>query len=193
MNPDTLTPYTMEELQEELTRVKSRESFLCGLRNTVMGLLVVAAVTAVITIFIVPVLHIYGDSMSPTLNNGDIVLALKGKNFKPGDIIAFHSNNKVLVKRVIAESGDAVSIDSNGTVSVNDTVLEEPYISGTSLGQCDLTFPYQVPEHSLFVMGDHREVSIDSRTTEIGCVPDDQIIGKIVFRIWPLNAVNKVH
>ena len=193
MNPDTLTPYTMEELQEELTRVKSRESFLYGLRNTVMGLLVVAAVTAVITIFIVPVLHIYGDSMSPTLNNGDIVLALKGKKFKPGDIIAFHSNNKVLVKRVIAESGDAVSIDSSGTVSVNDTVLEEPYVSAVSFGQCDLAFPYQVPEHSLFVMGDHREVSIDSRTTEIGCVPDDQIIGKIVFRIWPLNAVNKVH
>ena len=193
MNPDTLTPYTMEELQEELTRVKSRESFLYGLRNTVMGLLVVAAVTAVITIFIVPVLHIYGDSMSPTLNNGDIVLALKSKNFKPGDIIAFHSNNKVLVKRVIAESGDAVSIDSSGTVSVNDTVLEEPYVSAVSFGQCDLAFPYQVPEHSLFVMGDHREVSIDSRTTEIGCVPDDQIIGKIVFRIWPLNAVNKVH
>jgi signal peptidase I len=193
MNPDTLTPYTMEELQEELTRVKSRESFLYGLRNTVMGLLVVAAVTAVITIFVVPVLHIYGDSMSPTLNNGDIVLALKSKNFKPGDIIAFHSNNKVLVKRVIAESGDAVSIDSSGTVSVNDTVLEEPYVSAVSFGQCDLAFPYQVPEHSLFVMGDHREVSIDSRTTEIGCVPDDQIIGKIVFRIWPLNAVNKVH
>lgn len=193
MNPDTLTPYTMEELQEELTRVKSRESFLYGLRNTVIGLLVVAAVTAVITTFLVPVLHIYGDSMSPTLNNGDIVLALKSKNFKPGDIIAFHSNNKVLVKRVIAESGDAVSIDSSGTVSVNDTVLEEPYVSAVSFGQCDLAFPYQVPEHSLFVMGDHREVSIDSRTTEIGCVPDDQIIGKIVFRIWPLNAVNKVH
>ena len=192
MNPDTLTPYTMEELQDELTRVKSRESFLYGLRNTVMGLLVVAAVTAVITTFLVPVLHIYGNSMSPTLNNGDIVVTLKEKNIEPGDIIAFYSNNKVLVKRVIAESGDAVSIDSSGTVSVNDTVLEEQYVSGTSLGQCDLTFPYQVPEHSLFVMGDHREVSIDSRTTEIGCVPDDQIIGKIVFRIWPLNAVNKV-
>lgn len=193
MNPDTLTPYTMEELQEELTRVKSRESFLYGLRNTVIGLLVVAAVTAVITTFLVPVLHIYGNSMSPTLNNGDIVVTLKEKNIEPGDIIAFYSNNKVLVKRVIAESGDAVSIDSSGTVSVNDTVLEEPYVSAVSFGQCDLVFPYQVPEHSLFVMGDHREVSIDSRTTEIGCIPDDQIIGKIIFRIWPLNAVNKVH
>lgn len=192
MNPDTMTPYTKDELKEELTRVKARESFLYALRNTILVLIVVAAATVLVTTFAMPVLHIYGDSMFPTLNEGDTVMALKENRYETGDVIAFYYNNKVLVKRVIAGPGDLVNIDSSGTVYINETELEEPYVSEKAIGECDIEFPFQVPSDELFVMGDHRAISIDSRTREIGCIPIDRIIGKIVFHIWPLSSLKPV-
>lgn len=192
MNPDTLTPFTPEELQEELHRVKYRDGFLFALRNTIYGLITVAAIAVIVAVFVTPVLQIYGDSMTPTLDEGEVVVAVKGDSFKTGDVIAFYYNNKILIKRVIAQPGEWVNIDQDGTVYVNNTEIDEPYVSGKSMGECDLILPYQVPESRIFVMGDHRDVSIDSRSRSIGCVASEQIVGKVVFRIWPLNALGSV-
>ena len=192
MNPDTLTPFTPEELQEELHRVKYRDGFLFALRNTIYGLITVAAIAVIVAVFVTPVLRIYGDSMTPTLEEGSVVVAVKGESFKTGDVIAFYYNNKILVKRVIAQPGEWFNIDQNGTVYVNNVEIEEPYVSGKSIGQCDLILPYQVPESRIFVMGDHRDVSIDSRSKSIGCVASEQIVGKIVWQIWPLSGFGRV-
>lgn len=192
MNPDTLTPFSQEELEEELRRVKYRDGFVFALRNTVYGLITVAAIAVIVAVFVTPVLQIYGDSMTPTLDEGNIVVALKGDDFKTGDVIAFYYNNKILVKRVIAQPGEWVNIDPDGTVYVNNVELDEPYISGKAMGECDLILPYQVPESRIFVMGDHRDVSVDSRSRSVGCVADEQIVGKIVWQIWPLSGFGSV-
>ena len=192
MNPDTLTPFSQEELEEELRRVKYRDGFVFALRNTVYGLITVAAIAVIVAVFVTPVLQIYGDSMTPTLDEGNIVVALKGDDFKTGDVIAFYYNNKILVKRVIAQPGEWVNIDPDGTVYVNNVELDEPYISGKSMGECDLILPSQVPESRIFVMGDHRDVSVDSRSRSVGCVADEQIVGKIVWQIWPLSGFGSV-
>ena len=192
MNPDTLTPFSQEELEEELRRVKYRDGFVFALRNTIYGLITVAAIAVIVAVFVTPVLQIYGDSMTPTLDEGNIVVALKGDDFKTGDVIAFYYNNKILVKRVIAQPGEWVNIDPDGTVYVNNVELDEPYISGKSMGECDLILPYQVPESRIFVMGDHRDVSVDSRSRSVGCVADEQIVGKIVWQIWPLSGFGSV-
>ena len=192
MNPDTLTPFSQEELEEELRRVKYRDGFVFALRNTVYGLITVAAIAVIVAVFVTPVLQIYGDSMTPTLDEGNFVVALKGDDFKTGDVIAFYYNNKILVKRVIAQPGEWVNIDPDGTVYVNNVELDEPYISGKSMGECDLILPYQVPESRIFVMGDHRDVSVDSRSRSVGCVADEQIVGKIVWQIWPLSGFGSV-
>ena len=126
--------------------------------------------------------------MNETLQDGDIVLSVKDSRMNSGDIVAFYYNNKILVKRVIAQAGDWVNIDADGNVYVNDVLLDEPYISNKALGECDIDLPYQVPENRIFVMGDHREVSVDSRTTTVGCVAEEQIVGKLVFRVWPFNG-----
>ena len=192
MNPDTLTPFSQEELEEELRRVKYRDGFVFALRNTVYGLITVAAIAVIVAVFVTPVLQIYGDSMTPTLDEGNIVVALKGDDFKTGDVIAFYYNNKILVKRVIAQPGEWVNIDPDGTVYVNNVELDEPYISGKSMGECDLILPYQVPESRIFVMGDHRDVSVDSRSRSVVCVADEQSVGKIVWQIWPLSGFGSV-
>ena len=192
MNPETLTPFTPEQLKEEYRRVRYRDGFLFALRNTVYGLITVAAVAVIVAVFVTPVLRIYGDSMTPTLEEGSVVVAVKGESFKTGDVIAFYYNNKILVKRVIAQPGEWFNIDQNGTVYVNNVEIEEPYVSGKSIGQCDLILPYQVPESRIFVMGDHRDVSIDSRSKSIGCVASEQIVGKIVWQIWPLSGFGRV-
>ncbi len=192
MNPDTLTPYTPEEIEEEYRRVKYRDGFLIALRNTVYGLITVAAVAVIVAVFVTPVLRIYGDSMTPTLDEGSVVVAVRNDEFKTGDVIAFYYNNRILVKRVIAQPGEWVDIDTDGTVYVNNVMLEEPYVSGKSMGECDLILPYQVPESRIFVMGDHRDVSIDSRSRSIGCVAEEQIVGKIVWQIWPLSGFGSV-
>ena len=193
MNPDTLTSYTMDQLEDELGREKYKGSFIYALKNTIYFLITVAAIAVLIAVLFLPVLQIYGTSMTPTLSEGNIVLSLKTSKFETGDVIAFYYNNKILVKRVIAHPGEWVDIDEDGTVYVNNVQLEEPYIDGKAFGDCNITLPYQVPESRLFVMGDHRSVSMDSRSSTIGCVAEEQIVGKIVFRVWPLNQIGPIN
>ena len=151
-------------------------------------LITVAAVAVLVATLWLPVLQIYGSSMTPALDEGNVVVSLKSQNYDRGDIIAFYYNNKILVKRVIAGPGQWVDIDDRGTVFVDGRELEEPYVSEKALGDCNIKLPYQVPESRLFVMGDHRGVSIDSRHTTVGCIAEEQIVGKMIFRVWPLEG-----
>lgn len=183
---------TIAQLENELKREKYRRRYSSALRSTVFSLIVVAAVSVLVATLWMPVLQIYGRSMEPCLNEKEIVVSVKSREFEPGDIIAFYYNNKILVKRVISGPGHWISIDGNGAVSVDNEVLYEPYIKEKALGQCDLQFPYQVPDGRYFVMGDHRATSVDSRSTMLGCVSDEQIVGRIVFRVWPLRAFGTV-
>ena len=152
----------------------------------------VAAVSVLIAVLLLPVLQISGTSMTESLQDEDIVVALNSKKYKTGDIIAFYYNNNILVKRVIAAAGDWVNIDTDGNVYVNDELLDEPYISEKALGDCNIALPYQVPDGRCFVMGDHRATSIDSRNTAVGCVSNDMVIGKILVRVWPLSGLGIV-
>jgi len=140
------------------------------------------------------VLRIYGESMNSTLHSGELVVSVKGAKFKTGDVIAFYYNNNVLVKRVIANSGDWVDMDLEGNVYVNQQLIDEPYLEGNkAFGEPDIDFPYQVPDERIFVLGDNRAVSIDSRHMAVGCVTSEQVVGKIVFRVWPLTKIGPVH
>ena len=177
----------LDALQSELKRERYKRRFRRLLRSTVSALIVVAAVAALIATLVLPVLQIAGTSMEPSLNDGDIVLLAKTKKLKSGDLCAFYYSNKILIKRVIATPGDYIWIESDGTVFLNGEALDEPYISEKALGECDVEFPYQVPENNYFVMGDKRDTSIDSRSSVIGCVAEDQIIGKIFCKFWPLS------
>lgn len=192
VNQETMTDFSLDELQHELSREKYREGFHFALKNTIYGLITVAALAVIIAVFVTPVLRIYGDSMTPTLSEGGVVVAVKGSDFKTGDVIAFYYNNKILVKRVIAQPGEWVDIKNDGTVYVNSVELDEPYVSGKTIGECDIVLPYQVPESRIFVMGDHRDVSVDSRNRAIGCIAEEQIVGKISWQIWPLSEFGPV-
>jgi signal peptidase I len=163
------------------------------MRTTIGAMIVVAAIAVLVATIWMPVLQIYGTSMTPTLSEGEIVLSLKGSKFESGDLVAFYMGNKLLVKRCIAGPGDWVDIDEDGTVYVNGELLEEPYISDKSKGDCDMEFPYQVPESRYFMLGDHRSTSMDSRSSSIGCVAEEQIVGRLVFRIWPLKSLGFVN
>ena len=180
---------TLEELKAELKREKYKARSGKVFRSTVGTLIVVAAVAVLVATVWMPVLQIYGSSMTPTLEEGDIVISLKGSDFQQGDLIAFYYGNKILVKRYIAGPGQLVNIDESGNVFVDGIMLDEPYIEEKSRGQCDLIFPYQVPDSRYFCMGDKRSTSVDSRSSTIGCVAEEQIVGKIVFRIWPLSEL----
>ena len=177
----------IDALQTELKRERYKRRFHKLLRRTVNALIVVAAIAALIATLVLPVLQIAGTSMEPNLKDGDIVLLVKTDDLQTGDLCAFYYSNKILIKRVIATPGDYIWIESDGTVYLNGEVLDEPYVSEKALGECDVEFPYQVPENSYFVMGDKRETSIDSRSTVIGCVAEDQIVGKIFCKFWPLS------
>lgn len=180
--------FTSKDIERELSRVKYKERYGRTLTSTVYTLITVAAIAILVATLLLPILQIYGTSMTPTLQDGDIVLTVKTSKFETGDVIAFYYNNKILVKRVIATSGDWVSMDEDGDVTINGNLLNEPYVVDKSVGECNIDFPYQVPEERLFVMGDHRSVSIDSRSTTIGCISQEQIVGKLVFRLWPLDV-----
>ena len=184
--------YSTQELQDELKHEKYKRSFAYSVRSTIYVLITVAAVAVLVAVLLLPVLQIFGNSMTPTLSEGDFVVSVKGSELKTGDVIAFYFNNKILVKRAIASSGDWVDIDENGVVYVNNQKIDEPYVSEAARGQCDIKLPYQVPENRIFVMGDHRNVSIDSRSSAIGCVAEEQIVGKIVFCVWPLKDFGTV-
>lgn len=179
----------LEVLQKELNRELYKRRFRRLLKSTVGALVVVAAIAALIATLILPVLQIAGTSMEPNLNNGDIVVLMKSNKLENGELCAFYYSNKILVKRIIAGPGDYLWIEDDGTVYLNGEPLDEPYLQEKSLGECDVEFPYQVPENAYFMMGDHRATSIDSRSSVIGCVAEDQIIGKILFRIWPLSQL----
>ena len=184
-----ITNLTTEEIEKELKRVKNNERSRGVLKNTIYVLLIVAAAAVLVATLFLPVLQIYGSSMTPTLHDGQLIVSIKDSELEQGDIIAFYYNNKILVKRVIANAGDWVNIDKNGIVAVNGKVIEEPYISENALGECNIDLPYQVPEGGLFVMGDHRSVSIDSRHSSVGCVTQEQIVGKLVMCVWPLDEI----
>ena len=173
-------------------REKKKKSSARIVRNILFSVIAVIAVIVLIAALFMPVLQIYGNSMTPTLTEGNLVVSVKEHEFSTGDVIAFNYNNKILVKRVIAGSGELVDISKDGTVYVNNETIEEPYISEKALGDCDIKLPYQVPESRVFVMGDHRSVSVDSRNKSIGCVSEEQVIGKIVFRVWPLSGLGVV-
>lgn len=178
---------TLEQLTAELERENYKRRYNSALRSTLFTLVVVAAVAVLVATILMPVLQIYGSSMTPTLSEGDIVVSMKGTEFEPGELVAFYLGNKILVKRCIAGPGQWVNIDENGNVYVDDVLLDEPYLTEKALGECDLSFPYQVPESRYFCMGDHRATSVDSRHSAVGCVAEEQIVGKIVLRVWPLS------
>ena len=176
-------------LREELAREQYRHQYNITLRSTIYTLITVAAIAILVATLWMPVLQIYGNSMTPTLEPGDYVVTLKTDKFQPGDMIAFYYNNKVLVKRVVASSGDWVNIDEDGNVYINEKLLDEPYLTEKAYGDTNIDFPYQVPESRVFVLGDHRSVSVDSRNTAVGCVSEEQIVGKLQLRVWPLDSL----
>ncbi len=183
----------LELLEAELERERYKKRYRSVLRSTAFSLVVVAAVAVLIAMLLLPVLQISGTSMTDSLQDEDIVVALNSSGYKTGDIIAFYYNNNILVKRVIASAGDWVDIDEEGNVYINEELLEEPYVTDKALGDCNITLPYQVPEGRCFVMGDHRATSIDSRNTAVGCVSNNMVIGRILLRVWPLEAFGVVN
>ena len=180
------------ELEEAVRRDRYYHRFRNMVTSTFLTLVVVAAVAVLVAVLFLPVLRIYGKSMRGTLDNGDIVVSVKSSNMKTGDVIAFYYNNNILVKRVIAGPGDWVDIDQDGNVFVNNERLNEPYLDDKAYGETNIELPYQVPDGRIFVMGDNRSVSIDSRNTSIGCVSEEQIVGKIVYRVWPFSQIGRV-
>lgn len=184
---------TAEQLDSELKRIRYKKNYAKTLYNTIASLLVVAAVAVLVSMLFLPVLRVTGTSMTPTLYNDELLICSKRSNFESGDVIAFYFNNKILLKRVIGVPGDVIDIAEDGTVYLNGEVLDEPYINEKAFGECDIKLPYQVPDNRVFVMGDHRSVSIDSRSTTVGCVADEYIIGKVILRIWPWEAIGTIN
>ncbi|MBE6874774.1 MAG: signal peptidase I [Ruminococcus albus] len=181
-----------EQLKRELERVRYIKNFRRTMLSTVSSLTVVAAVAVIVSVLFLPVLRVTGTSMTPTMMNDELIICSKRSDFKSGDIVAFYLNNKILLKRVIGVAGDVIDIDGEGNVFVNGRELDEPYLNEKAKGECDIELPYQVPENRVFVMGDHRAVSIDSRSTSVGCIADEYIIGRVIFRLYPFGRAGRV-
>lgn len=177
----------ISQLEAELQREKYKKRYRSVLRSTVYTLIVVAAIAVLVAVLFLPVLQIYGSSMTPTLEEGEIVVSVKGTDFEAGDLVVFYLGNKILVKRYIAGPGQWVDIDAEGNVYVDGVLLEEPYLAEKALGDCNIELPYQVPDNRMFCLGDHRTTSVDSRNTAVGCISEEQLVGKIIFRVWPLD------
>lgn len=181
---------TKKQVETERKRYRRQKAYNKALSGTVYVLTIVAAVAVLIATLVLPVLQIEGTSMEPTLQNGDVVLLMKTTRFNHGDLCGFTWNNKLLIKRVVGVPGDWIEIDTDGTVYLNGEKLDEPYVQQKAFGECDLEFPFQVPQEQYFVIGDMRESSIDSRNTMIGCIPKDQIVGKVFLRVWPFKSIS---
>lgn len=180
------------EVEQELKREQYKNRYQRTLKSTVFALMTAAAAAVLVATLWLPVLQIFGSSMLPTLQEGQIVVSVKVQKMEPGDIVAFYYGNKVLVKRYIAGPGTWVDIQEDGTVLLDGEVLDEPYLTEKDFGISDLEYPYQVPEGSYFVMGDQRATSVDSRHTSVGCITSEQIVGKITYRVWPLEDFGRV-
>lgn len=181
-----------EEVTAERERLQYQKRYRQTLRSTIYALIVVAAAAVLLATLFLPVLQVSGTSMEPTLSDNDIIVLVKTGDFETGELVGFYYQNKLLLKRVIGGPGDVIDIDDDGVVSVNGEVLDEPYVTEQSLGETDITYPYQVPENRYFVMGDNRSTSIDSRSSVIGCIEKDQIVGRVLLRIWPLNRLSLI-
>ncbi|MBQ7862052.1 MAG: signal peptidase I [Clostridia bacterium] len=187
-----ITLPTARQIESEILREKYNRKYKQVLKSTVYSLIVVAAVAVLIATLAFPVLQISGSSMEPTLNDEEIVVLLKTANMKKGELCCFSYQNKLLIKRVVGLPGDKINIDTNGNVYVNDELIDEPYITDRAFGECDITFPCYVTDNHYFVLGDHRSTSIDSRSSAIGLVSEEFIVGKIFFRIWPFESIGLV-
>lgn len=191
LKPTPAVP-SVQLLEAELKREKYRGRYKRLLRGTISTLIIVVAAAMLISHLLLPMLHIYGSSMSPTLTNGDIVAAMRYGSYERGDIVAFYYNEQILVKRIIGLPGEMVDIDADGNVSIDGEPLDEPYLTEKSLGECDIELPYQVPEGRYFVMGDNRGVSSDSRSSQVGCIAEERIIGELIFTLWPLSELGTI-
>lgn len=183
---------SLEEISKERERLAGQSRYRRILKNTICSLIVVAAAAVLLATLFFPVLQVSGDSMEPTLWDKDIIFLIKTDRYETGDLVSFSWQNKLLIKRIIGVPGDLIDMDDNGQVYVNGKKLNEPYVDEPALGECDMTFPYQVPENRYFLLGDHRSVSIDSRSSAIGCIEKEQIIGKVFWRVWPLNRFSLI-
>ena len=188
-----LTIPSEKQIEAEILREKYNKKYKQVLKSTIYSLIVVAAVAVLIATLAFPVLQISGSSMEPTLNDEEVVVLLKTTNMKKGELCCFTYQNKLLIKRVIGLPGDKITIDESGNVFVNDVIISEPYVTEKALGECDISFPCYVSDNHYFVLGDHRSTSIDSRSSVIGLVSEDYIVGKIFFRIWPFDKLSLVH
>ena len=190
---NNITIPTANQIEAEILREKYNRKYKQVLKSTIYSLVVVAAVAVLIATLAFPVLQISGSSMEPTLNDEEIVVLLKTGNLKKGELCCFSYQNKLLIKRVIGLPGDKINIDENGNVYVNEELIDEPYVTEKALGECDTVFPCYVTDNHYFVLGDHRSTSIDSRSSVIGLVNEDYIVGKIFFRIWPFESLSLVY